>query len=581
MRQHIYSSARFLSLLVGANVSSIDSTQDELNNRSLKPKLEDIPEACVAIVLSYFDPPEICKLARINRTFHAASSADFIWEPELPSNYRYILEELLGLNVAGMRKTDIFAKLSRPNSFDGGTKEIWIHKNNGGVYLAICSKGMTITGIDDRRYWNYIPTEESRFQTVAYLQQMWWLEVDGDLEFQFPAGTYSLFFRLQLGRVTKRLGRRVCNSDHVHGWDLKPVQFQLTTSNGQRAISRCYLDNVVITNGLAKQQCLRKFPQLSKIARVTEPDWITTEANGVGSNNSSWDVLKRDHNVYASLLQAMTTLNTSLNGCIGYAVTASSTDRFPTESVVNTLTPKDRYINRPSYWSSKGHADPDASETLIYKLKADLCVISEINVQPFEAFFQPGKPIYSAKSVRLRLGHPKNPEGENDGLHVPLEQPADDNFIWTYIPYGTELTYHDIDEQENCLQKFKLPEHVLCIGGYLQIELLGRVQRQHTDNLFYICVNHVRVLGRPLCPAFDIEILDPSGKFALKYNPMVFGWMLRSFSDETNMTPVSSEEEVVEHVGLMGFLLGGYHAGIGVMPWEVMDDEEMDEPVVL
>ncbi|KAJ8534785.1 hypothetical protein K7X08_016513 [Anisodus acutangulus] len=336
----------------------------------------------------------------------------------------------------------------------------------------------------------------------------------------------------------------------------------------------------VITNGLAKQLCLRKFPQLSKIARVTEPDWIMTEANGVGSNNSSWDVLKRDHNVYASLLHAMTTLNTSLNGCIGYAVSASSTDRFPSESIVNTLTTKDRYLNRPSYWSSKGHADPDASETLIYKLKADLCVISEINIQPFEAFFQPGKPIYYAKSVRLRLGHPKNPEDENDVLHVPLQQPADDNFIWTYTSEVFPMA------QENCLQQFKLQEPVLCIGGYLQIELLGRVQRQHTDNLFYICVSHVRVLGRPLCPAFDIEILDPSGKFALKYNPMVFGWMLRSFSDETNMTPVSSEEEVVEHVGLMGFLLGGYHAGIEAMPWEVMDDEEMDdeemdEPVVL
>ncbi|KAK4344909.1 hypothetical protein RND71_035085 [Anisodus tanguticus] len=290
----------------------------------------------------------------------------------------------------------------------------------------------------------------------------------------------------------------------------------------------------VITNGLAKQLCLRKFPQLSKIARVTEPDWITTEANGVGSNNSSWDVLKRDHNVYASLLHAMTTLNTSLNGCIGYAVSASSTDRFPSESIVNTLTTKDRYLNRPSYWSSKGHADPDASETLIYKLKADLCVISEINIQPFEAFFQPGKPIYYAKSVRLRLGHPKNPEDENDVLHVPLQQPADDNFIWTYTSEVFPMA------QENCLQQFKLQEPVLCIGGYLQIELLGRVQRQHTDNLFYIC-----------------------------------------FSDETNMTPVSSEEEVVEHVGLMGFLLGGYHAGIEAMPWEVMDDEEMDEPVVL
>ncbi|KAK4344908.1 hypothetical protein RND71_035084 [Anisodus tanguticus] len=231
---------------MGASASSLDSTQYGLNNRSLKFKLEDIPEACIALILSYFDPPDICKLARINWAFHAASSADFIWESKLPSNYRYILEELLGSSVAGMRKKDIFAKLSGPNSFDSGKKEIWIDKNNGGVFLAICSKGMTITGIDDRRYWNHISTEESRFQTVAYLQQMWWLEVDGDLEFQFPAGTYSLFFRLQLGRVTKRLGRRVCNSDHVHGWDVKPVQFQLTTSNGQRAISRCYLDNVGI-----------------------------------------------------------------------------------------------------------------------------------------------------------------------------------------------------------------------------------------------------------------------------------------------------------------------------------------------
>ncbi|XP_060218782.1 F-box protein PP2-A13-like [Lycium barbarum] len=230
---------------MGANASSIETNSDDrLNCLALKPKLDDIPEACVALVLSYLDPPQICKLAGINRAFRAASYADFIWEPNLPSNYKYILQELLGLKVDGLFKKDLFAKLSRPKPFDGGTKEVWIDKNNGGVCLAISSKGMAITGIDDRRYWNHIPTDESRFQTVAYLQQIWWLEVDGDLEFQFPEGTYSLFFRLQLGKVTKRLNRRVCNYEHVHGWDLKPVQFKLTTSDGHRAISRCYLDNV-------------------------------------------------------------------------------------------------------------------------------------------------------------------------------------------------------------------------------------------------------------------------------------------------------------------------------------------------
>lgn len=76
---------------------------------------------------------------------------------------------------------------------------------------------------------------------IAYLQQIWWFEVIGEIEFEFPPDTYSLFFRLQLGKASKRFGRRVCNMDQVHGWNNKPVQFQLSTSNGQRASSECYL----------------------------------------------------------------------------------------------------------------------------------------------------------------------------------------------------------------------------------------------------------------------------------------------------------------------------------------------------
>ena len=80
-----------------------------------------------------------------------------------------------------------------------------------------------------------------RFNTIAYLQQIWWLEVVGELEFEFPAGTYSLLFKLQLGKISKKFGRRACNVDQVHGWDVKPVRFQLSTSNGQQASSECYL----------------------------------------------------------------------------------------------------------------------------------------------------------------------------------------------------------------------------------------------------------------------------------------------------------------------------------------------------
>lgn len=39
------------------------------------------------------------------------------------------------------------------------------------------------------------------------------------------------------------------------------------------------------------------------------------------------------------------------------------------------------------------------------------------------------------------------------------------------------------------MQVFKLPRPVLCIGGILQVDLLGRVQTQEMDQLYYIwCV---------------------------------------------------------------------------------------------
>lgn len=81
-----------------------------------------------------------------------------------------------------------------------------------------------------------------RFHSVAYLQQIWWLEVGGELDFCFPAGSYSLFFRLHLGRAHRRMGRRVCGTELIHGWDARPTRFQLSTSDEQQATSEYYLD---------------------------------------------------------------------------------------------------------------------------------------------------------------------------------------------------------------------------------------------------------------------------------------------------------------------------------------------------
>ncbi|PON46240.1 Phloem protein [Trema orientale] len=206
-----------------------------------RPGLGDLPESCVASILGYLEPTEICKFAKLNRAFRGASMADFVWESKLPSNYGVLVRKVLGDSLGNLGKREVYARLCRPSSFDDGTKKVWLDKSTGGVCLSVSSKGLAITGIDDRRYWNYIPTEESRFQTIAYLKQIWWFEVDGEVEFPFPPGTYSLYFRLLLGRASKTFGRRVCITERVHGWDLKPVRFQLWTSDGQSASSQFFL----------------------------------------------------------------------------------------------------------------------------------------------------------------------------------------------------------------------------------------------------------------------------------------------------------------------------------------------------
>lgn len=87
-----------------------------------RPGLGDLPESCVASILGYLEPTEICKLAKLNRAFRGASMADFVWESKLPSNYRVLVRKVLGGSLGDLGKREIYARLCQPNTFDEGTK---------------------------------------------------------------------------------------------------------------------------------------------------------------------------------------------------------------------------------------------------------------------------------------------------------------------------------------------------------------------------------------------------------------------------------------------------------------------------
>jgi len=111
----------FLAFFMGAGSSSL-ALESEGGSSPLRPNLDDIPESSVASILMHLDPPEICKLAKVNKTFHGASLADFVWETKLPSNYKYLVEKILGQSPESLSKKEIYARLCQPNCFEDGTK---------------------------------------------------------------------------------------------------------------------------------------------------------------------------------------------------------------------------------------------------------------------------------------------------------------------------------------------------------------------------------------------------------------------------------------------------------------------------
>ncbi|CAI7894884.1 unnamed protein product [Closterium sp. NIES-54] len=87
---------------------------------------------------------------------------------------------------------------------------------------------------------------------------------------------------------------------------------------------------------------------------------------------------------------------------------------------------------------------------------------------------------------------------------------ARDGYTWTYV--SPLFPMHQVDS----LQRFVLPEVVLAVGGVAQVEFVGRMQTQQFDDLYYICICHVSIVGCPF-PQYDIH--GQPGKFVLTELP--------------------------------------------------------------
>ncbi|CAA0842620.1 F-box protein [Striga hermonthica] len=346
------------------------------------------------------------------------------------------------------------------------------------------------------------------------------------------------------------------------------------------AVSRAW-HHFLIANGLCKKLWLRKVPQVTYIAYSVKKidgknklvnvaskntvNWSSSLGkerklvftlyhpiphNGINklinvtskNHNFNWGNLDMEHKLFSSLLHTLSKPITSPKFIMSFRVGASSTDQNPPVTIINTLTPE-----LYSFWSSKGQNDPNAPEYLLYKLMTSVSIVTEVHIQPLEVFWETGKPVYSARSVRFRLGHSKL-LSEADIDTFLINRPSLDKYVWTYASPWFPM------RQESCLQTFKLPEPVVCVNGVFLIELLGRAQKD-IDGLYYIRLGYAKIMGQTLDTAFHTDV-HPSGEVQLDYYPHSAGSGLRSFSSKNKEDTVRENEELCMGMarGLLDFL---------------------------
>lgn len=225
------------------------------------------------------------------------------------------------------------------------------------------------------------------------------------------------------------------------------------------------------------------------------------------------------------------------------ALAATSTDH-PQENVSNTLRPSSRSRDLMCYWSSRGSEDPDSCEALAFRLAHPLCLVTEVQLRPFKAFFQWGAPIYAPHAMRFRLGGiscfdsagaplpramlrgpahfelhrrppapaPPTAEAAGDNSAAVLQQQAAQPEPEAVAAQGAAAAQQELQarqqqwvwespvypvENRDELQRFPIPP-TLCVGGYVRVELLGKQQRQSVDDAYYTCICYVRVVGSPV-----------------------------------------------------------------------------------
>ncbi|KAG4997640.1 hypothetical protein JHK82_028408 [Glycine max] len=197
-------------------------------------KSQDLPEGCVAHILSYICTPEdIVRLSLVSKAFYSAADYDTVWDRFIPSDFSSTISPLSSSNS----KKDLYFTLSdRPTIIDQGRKvrtlfllacsdvfygipemkcvvyvaslkflqSFQLEKRTAKKCYMLSARDISITWAPTQgeasQYWEWKSLPESRFQEVARLYAVCWFNITGQIKTRVlsPNTQYAAFLVFQM-----------------------------------------------------------------------------------------------------------------------------------------------------------------------------------------------------------------------------------------------------------------------------------------------------------------------------------------------------------------------------------------------
>ncbi|WCJ44647.1 F-box family protein [Euphorbia peplus] len=165
--------------------------------------IEEMPEGCIAKILSFTDPKEACRSTIVSSNFRDVANSDPVWESFLPPDYHSILSDAYLRNFTS--KKQLYLSLcDDPILIEDGKTSFWLDKRSGRKCYMISARGLSIIWGDTPQYWRWIQSDaNSRFKENAELYEVCWLEIRGRIKSGVLSTTtnYGVFLVYKLSQI--------------------------------------------------------------------------------------------------------------------------------------------------------------------------------------------------------------------------------------------------------------------------------------------------------------------------------------------------------------------------------------------